>query len=96
MLICPECEFENPNQNKFCEKCGTSLTHKNCHQCGTQVYLSVRQCHNCGADIAQVWKAIIITQAEALLPNSPEINLKEMGQEEVISGASPLAKDSAE
>ncbi|NES91510.1 serine/threonine phosphatase, partial [Okeania sp. SIO2B9] len=42
------------------------------------------------------WKAIIITQAEALLPNSPEINLKEMGQEEVISGASPLAKDSAE
>ncbi|NEP81317.1 MAG: serine/threonine phosphatase [Okeania sp. SIO3B3] len=96
MLICPQCEFENPNQNKFCQKCGTSLTHKNCHQCGTQVDLSVQQCHNCGADIAQVWKAIIITQAEALLPNSPEINLKEMGQEEVISGASPLAKDSAE
>ncbi|NET27800.1 serine/threonine phosphatase [Okeania sp. SIO1I7] len=96
MLICPECEFENPNQNKFCEKCGTSLTHKNCHQCGIQVDLSAQKCHNCGADIAQVWKAIIITQTEALLPNSPEINLQEMGQEEVISGASPLAKDSAE
>ncbi|NEQ77326.1 MAG: serine/threonine phosphatase [Okeania sp. SIO2C9] len=96
MLICPQCEFENPNQNKFCEKCGTSLTHKNCHQCGAQVYLSVQKCHNCGADIAQVWKAIIMTQAEALLPNSPEINPKEMGQEEVISGASPLAKDSAD
>ncbi|NET46007.1 serine/threonine phosphatase [Okeania sp. SIO2B3] len=96
MLICPQCEFENPNQNKFCEKCGTSLTYKNCHQCGTQVYLSVQQCHNCGANIAQVWKAIIITQTEAIFPDSPEINLKEMGQEEVISGASPLAKDSAE
>lgn len=96
MLICPQCEFENPNQNKYCQKCGTSLTHKNCHQCGAQVYLSVQKCHNCGADIAQVWKAIIITQAEALLPNSPEINLKEMGQEEVITGASPLAKDSAD
>lgn len=96
MLICPQCEFENPNQNKYCQKCGTSLTHKNCHQCGAQVYLSVQQCHNCGAEIAQVWNAIIINQAEALFPNSPEINLKEMGQEEVMSGASPLAKDSAE
>ncbi|MDY7005163.1 MAG: serine/threonine phosphatase [Cyanobacteriota bacterium] len=96
MLICPQCEFENPNQNKYCQKCGTSLTHKNCHQCGAQVYLSVQKCHNCGADIAQVWKAIIVTQGETLLPDSPEINLKEMGQEEVMSGASPLAKDSAE
>ncbi|BAU65976.1 protein serine/threonine phosphatase [Stanieria sp. NIES-3757] len=25
MLICPQCEFENPNTNKFCQSCGTTL-----------------------------------------------------------------------
>ncbi|MDY7015801.1 MAG: zinc-ribbon domain-containing protein, partial [Cyanobacteriota bacterium] len=25
MLICPNCEFENPTTNKFCQQCGTLL-----------------------------------------------------------------------
>ncbi|GAB4232858.1 MAG: serine/threonine phosphatase [Stanieria sp.] len=25
MLICPQCEFENPDTNKFCQSCGTPL-----------------------------------------------------------------------
>ena len=25
MLICPHCEFENPDSNKFCQSCGTPL-----------------------------------------------------------------------
>ncbi|MBD2579056.1 serine/threonine phosphatase [Oscillatoria sp. FACHB-1406] len=25
MLVCPNCDFENPSINKFCEQCGTSL-----------------------------------------------------------------------
>lgn len=49
MLVCPECKFENPNNNKFCQKCGTSLTTKKCDQCGAEVPLSAAQCNNCDA-----------------------------------------------
>ncbi|MDB9379359.1 double zinc ribbon domain-containing protein, partial [Nodularia sphaerocarpa] len=37
MLICPQCTFENPNANKFCQSCGASLTHKVCPECSTEV-----------------------------------------------------------
>ena len=30
MLICPQCEFENPQANKFCQNCGVSLTNTCC------------------------------------------------------------------
>ena len=32
MLVCPQCQFENPSLNKFCQECGTSLSQ--------EVYLS--------------------------------------------------------
>ncbi|NEQ34836.1 MAG: serine/threonine phosphatase [Okeania sp. SIO3I5] len=96
MLICPQCEFENPNNHKYCQKCGTSLTHKNCHQCGLEVPLTALQCHNCGAYTGQLWKAIIYYQIEVTTPSIPEINLKKLSQEEFTTGASSLANDSAE
>ncbi|WP_210407414.1 zinc ribbon domain-containing protein, partial [Hydrocoleum sp. CS-953] len=98
MLICPQCEFENPNNNKYCQKCGISLTHKNCSQCGSQVSLTVLKCHNCGADTGQVWKAIIVNQTPSFTARSDqtEINLQKLSPEEFITGGTPLAKDSAE
>jgi protein phosphatase len=63
MLICPQCKFENPNANKFCQDCGTSLTHKVCSECSTDVPINVQLCHNCGAKCGTVWWAII-TKAE--------------------------------
>ncbi|KOP28090.1 serine/threonine protein phosphatase [Hapalosiphon sp. MRB220] len=59
MLICPQCQFENPNSNKFCQKCGASLIHKFCPQCDTQVPVNAQKCHNCGAECGRVWWAII-------------------------------------
>ncbi|MBD2453545.1 serine/threonine phosphatase [Nostoc sp. FACHB-87] len=59
MLICPQCKFENPNANKFCQNCGTSLTHHACHECGTEVPLHAQSCHNCGAECGTVWWAIV-------------------------------------
>jgi protein phosphatase len=61
MLICPQCEFENPHANKFCQKCGASLSHKVCPQCGTEVPVNAQNCHNCGAETGKVWRAIIGT-----------------------------------
>lgn len=62
MLVCPQCHFENPNNNKFCQSCGTSLTHKPCHQCGSSVPFGAENCTNCGAFIATVWWGIIVEQ----------------------------------
>ena len=59
MLLCPRCQFENPNQNKFCQQCGNSLIYKSCHQCGTQVAFSAALCQNCHTATGQVWQAII-------------------------------------
>ncbi|MEA5567118.1 serine/threonine phosphatase [Anabaena sp. UHCC 0399] len=59
MLICPECQFENPNANKFCQKCGASLSYKVCPKCSTDVPVNALQCHNCGADCGTVWWAIV-------------------------------------
>ncbi|HEY9691493.1 MAG TPA: serine/threonine phosphatase [Oculatellaceae cyanobacterium] len=63
MLVCPECKFENPNSNKFCQKCGTSLTTKKCDQCGVEVALSAARCQNCDAFTGTVLWAIIAEKA---------------------------------
>ncbi|MEA5513125.1 serine/threonine phosphatase [Nodularia sp. UHCC 0506] len=59
MLICPQCTFENPNTNKYCQSCGASLTHKACPECSTEVLVNAQHCHNCGAECGTVWQAII-------------------------------------
>ncbi|MBJ7900143.1 MAG: serine/threonine phosphatase [Cyanobacteria bacterium RI_101] len=49
MLICPQCNFENPNRNNFCQKCGASLTHHPCPACGADVPFAEPFCPSCGA-----------------------------------------------
>ncbi|MGL5510567.1 MAG: double zinc ribbon domain-containing protein, partial [Microcoleaceae cyanobacterium] len=90
MLICPQCQFENPDQHKFCQKCGTSLTHKSCLQCGNTVDLISYQCDSCGADTGQTWRAIIIC--------SPEENTagKFQGEKAKLTGAIAGDYDSPE
>ncbi|MES1021792.1 serine/threonine phosphatase [Gloeocapsa sp. BRSZ] len=58
MLICPQCQFENPNNNKFCQQCGTSLTHKPCAECGTTVALNQERCQKCNALTGKIYFAI--------------------------------------
>ena len=59
MLICPQCEFENPQANKFCQNCGVSLTHKICCQCQEELPIEAKVCHLCGAANYTVLRAII-------------------------------------
>ena len=96
MLICPQCELENPDNHKYCQRCGLSLTHKNCHKCGSQVSLSALQCHNCEAYTGQVWKAVIYYQTEVYTPSKLEANVELLNQEEFITGANPSSKDYTE
>ena len=60
MLVCPHCQFENPDQNRFCQKCGTSLTERPCPVCDSVVPLSVQQCPQCGASTATRWRALLL------------------------------------
>lgn len=59
MLICPQCELENPDQNKFCQHCGTSLVEKECEQCGAQVHWSASHCPNCNHLTGSIWLALV-------------------------------------
>ncbi|MFW9261894.1 serine/threonine phosphatase [Nostoc sp. CALU 546] len=96
MLICPQCKFENPNSNKFCQNCGTSLTHKVCPECSTDdVPVNALRCHNCGTECGTVFWAIIAkeTSGEALRVEGDEGDKGDVGvdgDEEAIPSASPV------
>jgi protein phosphatase len=62
MLICPQCEFENPEANKFCQNCGISLTNKTCNECGANIPIEADNCHVCGSSSSTVLWAIISQQ----------------------------------
>ncbi len=46
-MKCPNCEYENPSDNRFCGRCG-SLISKTCPACGTPNPLTYDYCGNCG------------------------------------------------
>lgn len=60
MLICPECQHENIEENKFCESCGISLISKSCHQCGEQVLIGKMNCPNCDALTIDIHQLIVV------------------------------------
>jgi protein phosphatase len=59
MLVCPQCQFENPDDNKFCQRCGTSLTEFVCSGCEAQVQFDVENCPYCGTSTGIIWRAIL-------------------------------------
>ncbi|NJP09170.1 MAG: serine/threonine phosphatase [Leptolyngbyaceae cyanobacterium RU_5_1] len=65
MLVCPRCQFENPTANKFCQKCGTSLTYNTCPDCDSPVLFEQMHCQECGAIAGVMWWAIIVTNQPA-------------------------------
>ncbi|AVH69736.1 serine/threonine phosphatase [Nostoc sp. 'Lobaria pulmonaria (5183) cyanobiont'] len=93
MLICPQCKFENPNSNKFCQNCGMSLTHKVCPECSTDdVPVNALRCHNCDTECGTVFWAIIAkeTTGEALKVE----DVGGEGDEQAIPSPSPLSPSS--
>ncbi|MFW6264267.1 MAG: serine/threonine phosphatase [Cyanobacteriota bacterium] len=59
MIVCPKCQYENPDTHKFCQRCGNSLIYKECQECGAKVEYRVERCPECDALTAQLWWAII-------------------------------------
>ncbi len=65
-ITCPNCKTSNKSINRFCKKCGQSLT-KLCKTCGTENELTTTFCISCGTEVdkskfgvppqyAQAWK----------------------------------------
>ncbi|MFM7364470.1 MAG: serine/threonine phosphatase [Cuspidothrix sp.] len=73
MLICPQCKFENPDSNNFCQSCGTSLTHKACPKCSADVALNAQYCYKCGA-------ALPLDLTESSEHESESLTVKNLGQ----------------
>jgi len=94
MLICPQCKFENPNTNKFCQKCGTSLTHKICPECSTDVPVNALRCHNCDTECGTVFWAIITQEASVNLGDGEEDNGTHTEVEAPPSGTLNLGENS--
>lgn len=57
MLVCPQCQFENPDTNKFCQECGTSLTQNLCPECGSLVPFQSVHCQVCDTVAGIIWWA---------------------------------------
>ncbi|MCZ6860654.1 MAG: zinc-ribbon domain-containing protein, partial [Alphaproteobacteria bacterium] len=50
-LECPRCQFENPDDDRFCGGCGAPLE-KTCSSCGHANRPNVRFCGGCGTELA--------------------------------------------
>jgi protein phosphatase len=59
MVVCPHCRLENPDNNKFCQGCGTSLSHQDCPHCGASVAFGEETCDSCGGSVGIVLWATI-------------------------------------
>jgi protein phosphatase len=59
MLVCPQCQSENPNNNEVCQQCQTSLLHQTCPQCGHHALFSETTCSQCGNSIGKRWQVIL-------------------------------------
>ncbi|XGV99156.1 MAG: serine/threonine phosphatase [Leptolyngbya sp. BL-A-14] len=70
MLVCPQCQFENPNTNKFCQECGTSLTQNTCPGCGSLVPFDAVQCQECGELAGIIWWALIVGELRRTTDNA--------------------------
>ncbi len=70
MLVCPKCQYKNPINHKFCQKCGTSLTQKACPECGTQINLSALTCDHCGAKTGKTLWGIILPKTNPITPSA--------------------------
>jgi class 3 adenylate cyclase/tetratricopeptide (TPR) repeat protein len=49
-MKCSKCQAENPQENRFCRKCGANLL-LTCPQCGAEVLSDDRYCGKCGQEL---------------------------------------------
>ena len=104
MLICSQCEFENPKANKFCQNCGVSLLYKVCCQCQRDIPIDAETCSACGAlnhtvlwaIVSQKLSGEILSQSGLDLVASNVINTLEQLEIENLSDLFTKDREEAE
>jgi class 3 adenylate cyclase/predicted ATPase len=81
-MKCPQCEFENRPQAKFCEQCAASLA-RTCANCGTQLSPTAKFCPECAHPVA----AGAVTQTRFA---SPEAYTPKHLAEKILTSKSAL------
>jgi len=57
MILCPKCNFQNPQSAKFCSNCGSPLqAGVSCPKCGTLNPAGAKFCINCGSPLQSTIK----------------------------------------
>jgi predicted ATPase/class 3 adenylate cyclase len=64
-MKCPKCQTENPENHRFCRKCGMKLS-KVCSICGYEILPDDVFCGKCGHSIAEPSKAPLIDYSQPL------------------------------
>jgi class 3 adenylate cyclase/tetratricopeptide (TPR) repeat protein len=62
-MKCPKCQTDNPENKKFCRKCGAKLT-VICPQCHSEIFPDDSFCGDCGHDLRKPKEAASIDYAE--------------------------------
>jgi predicted ATPase/class 3 adenylate cyclase len=81
-MKCPQCEFENRPQAKFCEECAAPLA-RTCANCGTPLSATAKFCPECGHPVA----AGFVTQPRFA---SPETYTPKHLAEKILTSKSAL------
>lgn len=101
MLVCPHCQFENPDTNRFCQSCGTSLVEQECPECRTIVSFATVHCPTCGTQTGRIWRAILSPVEAAStpstgLPTTPVATDTVAQMTEASGGSAPFPESSSE
>ncbi|MGG6292856.1 serine/threonine phosphatase [Leptolyngbya sp. AN02str] len=83
MIVCPQCQFENPDTNKFCLRCGVALTEKSCPACGAAVPLDAEKCPSCQEPTATIWRAVITVEPPAVDPDETVDVAQQLAQDDL-------------
>ena len=93
MLVCPKCQFENPDDHRFCQKCGTSLTEHACESCGAISPFGIEVCPSCHAPFGDVWLAVV-QATDVIAPKRSEMDLDKEANR-VLSNSTSKASSTA-
>src|SRR5829696_4263302 len=86
-MQCPQCEYENPEQAKFCLECGTRFA-LTCLQCSTELPSSAKFCLECGHPAGT--RPTVPAKEAASRFASPEIYTPQHLAERIISSRGAL------
>lgn len=99
MIVCPNCNHQNPDGAVQCEACYTPLpAMTTCPNCGAMVQTDASFCGQCGFNLRA--SGAVVTPAEAVLSSSPAIGANSALPDQVAPGQigplEPLIASAAE